>query len=217
MSAHRAPTSVTTKAAAPLFTLKKVGITVALLGTAAGIAGLGTFGSFTSTTSASRTDASGTVVVALGATGAVTNRLNVNSALLVPGDTVQRTVDLKNTGNQDFGSVTMTTAATASSLLNTDTTNGLQMLVERCSVPWTEAGTTPAFTYTCSGTTTTVVASRAVVGSALAMSNLSLVAGATNNLRVKLTFPTTADNTFQNLTSSFTYTFDATQRTATNG
>lgn len=197
-----------------LSTTKKVFASVALLGSAAGIAGLGTFGTFTSTTSASRTDASGTIVVALGATGASTNRLTVNSTGLVPGDTIQRSVDLMNTGTQDFASITLTTAATTSSLLDTDATNGLQMVIDKCSVPWTEAGSSPAFTYTCSGTTTTVVASRPVVGSALAMSNLTLTAGSMDHLRVTQTFPTVAGNTLQGLTSTISYTFNATQRTA---
>lgn len=214
MSAHRAPRTATKAASG--FTLKKVGMSVALLGTAAGIAGMGTFGAFTSTTSASRTDASGTVVVALGATGAVTNRLSVNSSGLVPGDTIQRSVDVKNTGDQAFGAITLTTAATTSSVLNTDTTNGLQIAVDKCSVPWTEAGTSPAFTYTCGGTTSAVLASRPVVGSAMALANMNLAAASTTNLRVTLTFPAAADNTFQAKTSTFDYTFDATQRTATN-
>ena len=195
---------------------KKIMASVALVGSAAGIAGLGTFGTFTSTTSASRTDASGTVVVALGATGSVTNRLTVNSSGLVPGDTVQRTVDLKNTGSQDFSSVTLTTAATTSSLLDTDATNGLQLVVDKCSVAWTESGSSPAFTYACTGgTTSSVIASRQVIGSTLSMSNLaSLTAGTDDHLRFTLTFPSAAGNTFQGLTSTIGYTFDATQRTA---
>ena len=64
----------------------KVLATVALLAGAAGVAGLGTFGSFTSTTSASQALASGTVTIALGASGP-TNRLSVAAAGLVPGDT----------------------------------------------------------------------------------------------------------------------------------
>ena len=66
---------------------RKLVASVAILGAAASIAGLGTFATFTSTTSASHTVASGTVTIALGATGASTNRLTVSATALAPGDT----------------------------------------------------------------------------------------------------------------------------------
>jgi hypothetical protein len=48
-------------------------------------------------------------------------------------------------------------------------------------------------------------------------SNLgSTTAGATDHLRVTLTLPSGAGNTFQNQSSTITYTFTGTQRTATN-
>jgi spore coat-associated protein N len=194
---------------------RKLLTSLALLGAAASIAGLGTFATFTSSTSASHTVSSGTVTIALGATGAPTNRLNIGASAIAPGDTLQRSVDLINQGSLDLASITLTTAATASSLLDTDATNGLQMVIDKCSVAWTEAG--PPYTYTCSGSTSTVLASRAVVGSGLALSNLgSLTAGATDHLRVTLTLPGAAGNTFQSQSSTISYTFNGTQRTATN-
>jgi len=195
----------------------KILASVAAVSAAASIAGLGTFASFTSSTSASQTVSSGTVTVALGATGASTNRLTVNATGIVPGDTIQRSVDLINSGSQDFGSVTLTTTASPSSLLDTDATNGLQMVIDRCSVAWTEAGTAPAYTYTCSGTTSTVLSTRAVIGSNVTLNNLgSITAGATDKLRVTLTLPSAAGNTFQNVSSTISYAFTATQRAATN-
>jgi spore coat-associated protein N len=114
-------------------------------------------------------------------------------------------------------SVKLTTTAPVSSLLNSDVTNGLQMVIDKCSVAWTEAGTSPAFTYTCSGTTTTVLASRAVIGSNLTLSGLSsLAAGGIDHLRATLTLPTGAGNTLQGLASTITYSFTGTQRAATN-
>lgn len=192
-------------------------LTLAALGSAASIAGLGTFATFTSSTNVSQSLTAGTVTIALGTTGAATNRLNVNATGLVPGDTMQRSVDLINSGNQDLASVTLTTSATTSSALDTDATNGLQMVIERCSVAWVEAGTSPAFTYTCGGTTSTVLASRAIIGSALALSSLtSTTSGNTDKLRVTLTFPSTAGNTLQGLSSTIQYSFTGTQRAATN-
>jgi spore coat-associated protein N len=196
-------------------TVHKLLATVAVLGAAASIAGLGTYATWTSTTSQNHTISSGTVTIALGATGAATNRLNVGASALAPGDTVQRSVDLTNSGSIDLAGVTLTTTASPSSLLDTDATNGLQMVVDKCSVAWTEAG--PPYTYTCSGSTSSVLASRAVIGSNLSLSNLGVTAsGATDHLRVTLTLPSGAPNTLQNLSSTITYAFTGTQRTATS-
>ena len=196
-------------------TAHKLLATVAVLGAAASIAGLGTYATWTSTTSENHTISSGTVTITLGATGAATNRLNVGASALAPGDTIQRSVDLTNSGSIDLAGVTLTTTASPSSLLDTDATNGLQMVVDKCSVAWTEAG--PPYTYTCSGSTSSVLASRAVIGSNLSLSNLGVTApGATDHLRVTLTLPSGAPNTLQNQSSTITYAFTGTQRTATS-
>ena len=196
-------------------TSKKLLATIAVLGAAASIAGLGTYATFTSTTSQSHAISSGTVTIALGATGAATNRLNIGASGLAPGDTIQRSVDLLNSGSLDLASVTLTTSASPTSLLDTDTTNGLQMVIDKCSVAWTESG--PPYTYTCGGTTSSVVASRPVIGSNLALSNLgTTTAGATDHLRVTLTLPSGAGNTLQNQSSTISYAFTGTQRAATS-
>lgn len=198
-------------------TTGKVLASTALVAAAASVAGLGTYGAFTSTTSASETVASGTVNVALGATGTAANRLSVAASGLVAGDTVQRAVTLSNTGNQNLSAITLTTAATPSSKLDTDAVNGLQLTVDACSVPWAEAGTSPAFTYTCSGTVTQVLAPRAVVGANMALAGLnSLTSAAADNLRVTVTLPAAADNSFQGLSSTVGFSFTGTQRTATS-
>jgi spore coat-associated protein N len=190
---------------------------VAALGASASIAGLGTFGTFTSATSAALPATSGTVTIALGTAGTAANRLTVGATGLVPGDTVQRAFQLSYTGNQNLASVTLTTSASPSTLLDTDTTNGLQLVIQACSVAWTEAGVAPAYTYTCSGSSSTVLASRPVIGSALALSNLTATtAGSTDNLLATLTFPSAAGNTLQGLSSTVTFTFTGTQRAATN-
>jgi spore coat-associated protein N len=195
-------------------TRAKLLASTALLAAAAGAAGLGTFGSFTSTTSASQAVTSGTVAIALGTPNTTGNRLTVAAGNLVPGDTIQRTATLTNGGNQALAAVVLSTVATpANTLLTTDATNGLQMLVEKCTTAWVEAGTAPKYTYTCTGTKTTVLASQRVIGANLPLAGLSsLAAGGVDNLMVTLTFPTLADNTFQNLSTSVNFTFDATQR-----
>jgi spore coat-associated protein N len=200
--------------------LKNVIASIAVLGATASIAALGTFATFTSSTSADQASlATGSVSIALGTPGPA-NRLTLGASGLLPGDTMQRTVDLENTGvagSDELGSVTLTTSAAVSSLLDTDATNGLKLAIDKCSQAWTESGSSPAFTYTCGGTTSTVLAQRAVIGSDLALSNLaSLAAGQTDRLRVTLTLPTAAPNALQGLSSQLTYTFTGTQRTATS-
>ena len=196
---------------------RKLLISLAVISAAASVAGLGTFATFTSSTSASQSVSSGTVTIALGATGASTNRLTVGASNIAPGDTIQRSVDLIDSGSIDLASITLTTNATSSSLLDTDATNGLQMVIDRCSNAWTEGGTAPAYTYTCSGATSTVLASRAIIGTNLALSNLSaLTNGVTDHLRVTLSFPSAAPNSFQNQSSTVQYTFTGTQRAGTS-
>lgn len=192
---------------------------------AGSMAGLGTFASFTGTTSASQTIASGTVAIALGSAGTADNRLTIGASGLVPGDSVQRRVKLSNaSGNENLASITLTTSASTSSLLDTDATNGLQMKIEKCAgtVGWTESAT--PYTYTCDslvagdglGTRSSVLASRAVIGSNLALSGMSAVtAGTTDDMVVTVSLPSAADNTFQTKSSTILYTFTGTQRAAT--
>ncbi len=196
-------------------TPKRLLASLAVIGAAAAVAGLGTFATFTSSTSASHTVSSGTVSIALGASGAA-NRLNIGASNLVPGDTVQRAADLNNNGNgtaDNLSSIALTTTASPSSLLDTETSNGLQMTIDKCTVAWTESAS--PYTYTCGGTTSTVLASRPVIGSAIALSNLSsLSTGLTDHLRVTLTLPTAATNAMQGQTSTISYNFLGTQRVA---
>lgn len=194
--------------------VRNVVASVGLLGAAASVAGLATFATFTDSESVSQPISSGVVDINLGAAGTAANRLTVAATAIVPGDTIQRAFTLSNASTDELGSITLTTSATTTSLLDTDTTDGLQMLIEKCSVPWTESGTSPAFTYTCAGTTTTVLASRAIIGSNLSLSNVALTAAATDYLRLSVSLPSTAGNAFQNLSSTVQYAFTATQRTA---
>jgi hypothetical protein len=200
-----------------LSTRAKIVASAALLAAAAGAAGLGTFGSFTSTTSASESVSTGNVTIALGAAGTAANRLTVAATGVVPGDTIARGVTLSNTGDQALSAITLTTAATTSSVLDTDTNNGLQLKIEKCSTAWTEAGTAPAYTYTCSGTKTTVLAQQPVVGANMALNGLSaLTNGQNDNLVVTLSLPSAADNSFQGKTSVINFAFTGTQRAGTN-
>ncbi len=205
------PRHLARRAPAPRHLARNILASIGLLGAAASVASLTTFATFTDSTTASQSISSGVVDINLGTPGA-DNRLTVAASGIVPGDTIQRAVKLSNASTDTLASITLTTSATTSSLLDTDATDGLQMTIDRCSVAWTEAGTAPAYTYSCSGTTSTVLASRAVIGSNLTLSNLTLTAASTDNLRVTVSLPATAGNTFQNLSSTILYTFTGTQR-----
>jgi spore coat-associated protein N len=188
---------------------RKLLLSFAAFGAAASIAGLGTFATFTSSTSASNTIASGTLSLT-----SPFSRLGTGASPIAAGDTMQRGVDLSFSGSISFGSATLTTNATSSSLLDTDATNGLQIAIDKCSQAWTESG--PPYTYTCGGSTSTVLASRALIGSSIALSNLTLTAGSTDHLRVTVTFPSAAGNTLQNQSSTINYAFTGVQRNGTD-
>jgi len=193
-------------------TSSKVLASAALLAAAAGVAGMGTYGGFTASTSASAAVNSATVNLA----GGTNDRFNVAATGTIPGDSMQRAVTLVNNGDQNLTGLTLTTTATTSSILDTDATNGLQLQIESCPVAWTEAGASPSFTYTCSaGSPTIVLPLRRVVGvNPLPNTLKSLTAGNTDFLRVTMSVPAAADNTFQGKNSSIKFSFDATFRQA---
>jgi hypothetical protein len=190
------------------------------------MAGLGTFAAYTSTTSSSATISTGVVQIALAASGAG-NRISVPATGVLPGDTVARAVDLTSTSSDALGSVKLTTTApVTSSTLNTDGTNGLQLLVQRCSVTWTEtANTSPqtGYSYTCGGSTTTVLgsASTPVIQTATSFTGLAATAGPGNvaptldHLVITLTLPaaTIESQVAQGSQSVIVFTFNAAQRT----
>ncbi len=196
-------------------TANKVLLSAAAIGVAGSMAGLGTFATFTDTETGSTAIDTGIVSMTIGASGAA-NRLAVAATDIVPGDTIQRAVNLTvdSTTTDTPSSIKLTTTGSAANVLTSDTTNGLQVKIEACSVAWTES--TAPYTYSCSGTVSTVLARRAIIGSNLALSGLGLAAGTTNHLVVTADLPSTADNTFQNLANTVTYSFTATQRAAGN-
>ena len=193
-------------------TARKVVGSLGVLGTAAAVAGMGTFGGFTdSTAPVATTIQSGTLSIDLTQQG---YSVPVTTAGFLPGDSLTRAVNLVNDGNSPLGSVTLSSTATAGSILTTDVTNGLQLAVKKCSVAWTQGGTAQAPTYTCSGTETLVASGPAVTNMNVANA-AALNAGGTDYLTFSISLPTTADNTFQGKSASLSLTFTGTQRTGT--
>ncbi len=192
---------------------RKVVGSLAVIGTAAAVAGLGTFGSFTDTTTPVDTTVStGTLSINVTQPANVV-AIPVTTTNFVPGDSLSRAVNLINDGAADLGSVNLSSTLTSApaTVLTTDTTNGLQLTVKKCSVPWTQGGTTAAPTYSCTGTQSTILSGPAVTTAALS-NPASLTAGGTDYLTFTVSLPTSADNSFQGKSASLSLVFTGTQR-----
>lgn len=115
-----------------------------------------------------------------------------NVANFVPGDTATRAATVQNSGDVDFTYQIVNSSSPGNTLLWTDTTNGLQLEIQ--------------------DTDTLTVHYNGPLKD-LTTSNLSLSAGQSHNLQFKITFPTSADNSFQSLSETINFTFNATQVT----
>jgi hypothetical protein len=199
-------------------TTRKVVGSLAILGTAAAVAGLGTYGNFTdSTTPMNTTVDTGTLSINLAQPGGVT-AIPVTTAGFMAGDSMTRAVNLINDGGSALGSVSLTAQVTSTAnVLTTDALKGLQLAVKACSVAWTQGGVPTAPTYTCSGTERSVLSSAvANAGSAVPLTSpASLAAGGVDNLIFSISLPTAADNTFQGKSATLSLTFTAVQRAGT--
>ena len=183
--------------------------------TAAGAAGLGTF----AIGYASQSATGGLSVT----TGAVTieagtaNTLTTTVSNLQPGDTAYRVIDLKSTTTL-LSTVTLGTTDTYSGTKLSAATTGLQMTVKWCATAWTQAGTSPAFTYTCSGGATTLIAARDVLTSPLSLTGLNAQNAAsalptTDHLMISLALPTSSPSSDQTAQSVINHTFSGGQLT----
>jgi spore coat-associated protein N len=220
---------------------RKIVLSIALILGALGALIGGAFATFTSSATAGpQAITSGTIKLAVGAV----NDVATGATNIAAGDTIAREADLNSTGGTIANKeITLKFAASPTSLLDTDPTNGLQVSVKACTVAWTRKVETPppAFKYTCSGTESTVKiggAETAAVGSlestAAALTPLnSLGAGGQDFLVFTITLPaaapgnigkvaacsgtsggTEATEDLQGCSSTLTYTFQATQRNA---
>ncbi len=182
----------------------KLVASAALIGGALSLAFGGAFATFTDTASGSpQAISSGTI--SIGATSV--NSTAANN--IVPGDTVAREVDLSSNGaTAADASITLALAATTSSLLNTDPTNGLQLSVQDCAV----APTLVANSYSCSaaggftpvtiGGSTSVSVSSLLAGPATLGGLTSLAPNKTDHLVMNLTFPSTAPGDLSQLSKA---------------
>ena len=178
---------------------------VGIVGATAAVAGMGTFGAFTDTTApAPVAIQSGVVSIALSAAdGSATVPLAFNG--VVPGASVTQAINLVNDGDAALASVRLATVATQSSVMDTDTVNGLQLSVQSCSVAWSTD-------FSCTGAVRTLLGSGPVVRDSTLTNPASVTAGATDHLAVTLSLPTAAGDVFKDKSSRLALTFTATQR-----
>ena len=198
-------------------TARKVLGSLGVLGAAAAVAGMGTFGTFTdSTAPLNASVSSGTLDINLAA-GDTGGSLAVSATGFVPGDSLARSVTLTNDGTTALSSIALASLPSANNILTSDTTNGLQLAVDSCSVAWTKTtNAAGGAVYTCSTTKKNLLtAPAAQAGTTLTGLN-SMTAKGTDYLVVTVSLPTTADNTFQKLSNSLSITFTGSQATGTN-
>jgi hypothetical protein len=188
---------------------RRIVASVGVLGAAAAVAGLGTFGSFTDSTTPIATEvATGTVSIDVTQRGAT---IPLTTSGFLAGDSMSRAVDLVNDGSSPLARVSLASAATASTILTTDATNGLQLAVRSCPVAWTQSGPASAPAYTCGGAPSTLYSGRAVMDGALP-GVASLAAGGIDHLLLTVSLPTSAGNGFQGQSSTLGLTFTGVQR-----
>jgi predicted ribosomally synthesized peptide with SipW-like signal peptide len=195
----------------------RVLLSLAVLAGTIAAAGMTTHASFTDSSNAAHAVTSGNVDVELGAAGPQARRLEIGVGGIAPGASADRTFDIANVGSLALSTVTLTTSATSSSNLDTDATDGLHLTIYRCSAAWTETGTAPNYAYTCSGTGTTALSDRPLIGTAMPLTGLSLPpGGAADHLLAHISLPSTAGNAFQGSASTLGFTFTATQRSGSH-
>jgi hypothetical protein len=186
---------------------RRVAASLGVISAAAAVAGMSTFGEFTGSTAPVDTSVdSGVVSIAL-TPAANTATVPFSPGGLLPGDTMAQPFDLRNDGNVAWSSVSFTSSALVSSVLDTDEVNGLQIRVESCPQSWTVAGTG----YTCAGEVTTFYSGPIVLEKVLPNA-ASLEPGRTDHLLATISLPETAGNALKSQASRLAFSFTAVQR-----
>ena len=200
-------------------------ITATVGGTA--LVGSSVFASLTATASntAAQSVTTGTLKLTQGASGVAGLTAGFTTAVtaVAPGDTINRFIDLTNGGTLAGASMTLALADGAATALTTNATSGLQVTVNECTVAYTTV------TGACSGTETTMLAATSanalLTAKGLTVAAADLLAGGVAHTKFIISLPTGNEvttngtlpgGTIQGLTSTLTWTFNETQRAATN-
>jgi hypothetical protein len=181
---------------------------LSVVGAAVAVAGLGTFGQFTDSTTPVDTQVD-SGVVSIDVSSPAGASVPFSGGMMLAGDSRSALVDLVNDGTTPLTSVTLTSTATASSVLDQDTVNGLQLTVESCPVAWTTGAASP----TCSGTVRSYFTRPILVSNASLVSSAALAAGATDHLKLTAALPSAASgDAFEGATSTLNFVFTGAQR-----
>jgi spore coat-associated protein N len=214
----------------------KIIVTLAVLSVLSTLATIGTYALFTASTStADNTFASGTLT--LSNDHSASTLLVINNKM-IPGDTITGYLNVSNTGTEDVTGYQLAGALGSGAVTNnlTDSTKpgSLKLTVDRCSVAWASGA--------CSGTLTPVVAAGSNVigsyslistGNAFCTNSASQTAAlrtsrgvtcdstidnvnAGDHLKVVVSFPSTADNTYQGLSTAIHFTLSGGQANGVN-
>lgn len=215
------PGTAPAAASSPARPLAVAGVGVALLALAAG--GVRATLSAIAENDTPVTFSSGTLLLTLEDDG---SGLSVPLSDLAPGDTVDRFVDLTNTGTLDAGDLTVELTATGDAVLVDDgvdpvTTRALTLAVDSCSSAWEPS------TSTCGGDSTALLGATTIgtLDGAPADLGLSFAPGGEAYLRLRFVLPDqdeTSENgvlpspTVQDASVDVTVTFRVEQRDATS-
>ncbi len=176
---------------------RRILATVGVVGALGILGGLGTYSAFTSTVAAGPQTVSS-------ATLNLTNEGDTFSMAangVVPGDTIDRTVTIKNSGSSAFGSIGLVSAGTGG------LTSHLTMQIDACPTAWSGA---PGTALTCAGATNVVPSG--TVARTMDLAGLAALApNGESHLRVRIALPGSAGNDAQGLSSSISYTFTGNQ------
>lgn len=140
---------------------------------------------------------------------------------IAPGDTVNRYVNLTNSGTLDGRNLTLAVTGTGSQSLIADGTSSraLKLTVKACSVAW------DATAGTCAGTSTTLLTGTTLASLAggVGLESVAFNSGQSRHLQLSLALPDqnetttngiTPTETVQGQTTQLSYNFGITQRTA---
>jgi spore coat-associated protein N len=190
-----------------------------------------TYAAFSASTSSAASSFS-TGTLSLSNDHSATAVLNLGSDRLLPGDTITGYVQVTNSGNEDVVNYQLSTSLPTGVTANALTTgsNGLHLYIQRCSVAWS--------TGSCAGTTTNLIGTASAPVAAIGTNSLlvspanafctsdaaaageraaravtcdSSIVGSTDFLKVVVSLPSAADNSYQTLSTSLNFTFSGGQ------
>jgi hypothetical protein len=136
---------------------------------------------------------------------AIVHRALAPVTRLAPGDSAQRTLELRYRGSGRFAAVVLRAKGLSHSLLGSRST-GLRLKIERCSAAWTRSSRTR--TYACKGKRWAVLGTAAIGGRRpFKLRHLSPRAGRTDHLLLTLGLPLQAGNVLERRLSKVVYAF----------